>query len=784
MNRLIVKNDFKRNKIINLALLLFIIISTVLAVLSVTIGVESVTSISEMYQRAEPPHFLQMHKGDLDQNKIDEFMQSHEGVSDWQTQKMLNVYGENLTIVTADDSYDLSDSRLDIGLVKQNESKDLLLNNQHEKIILSESQIGMPILLKERYDFKIGDEVILSSNGIEKRFTITEFVLDAQMNSSMVSSTRILLSDEDYHALEDTIGENEYIIETYFTDRSLASDFQTDYENAGLPRNGPTITYAMMFLLSALTDIVVVFLLFTLSILLIIISFICIRFTIMASLEEEIFEIGTMKAIGLKYADIRNIYLHKYLILAAIGVTLGTLFALILRNLFTQHMNNAFGNMNLSPWTVVLSLLMGFIVYCFIVLYCMGILKKIKNLTVIDAMVLGHSFDQSDRGVRDGLHQSKKLDINWTLALRDVFYNFKHWAIVFTVVLIAAVIILIPIHLLNTFKSPDFITYMGSSQEDILIEVESGENLESNYLDVKNILIDDPDIETYDEFRRVTAPSVDSEGRITNLHIDSGLNSGHELHYLDGNAPQDNNELALSYLNANKLEKEAGDQISLSLMDGEEEFLISGIYQDVTSGGYTAKAVYPFSELNSYLYTFSVNLKDPVRVNDKVEQWSKSIHGGVSIDSMEEVIDQTLGGVVDQLEVVVLAITLVGIAVSMLIVVLFLKLRLTRDLPSIATLRAIGFSNRDVRTQYMIKMGIVSTAGILFGVLLTNLLGERLINLVLSISGLGIKEVHLITHPLQQYIIWPAVLVLLILIVTRFVFKTVEKYNLMSVINE
>lgn len=74
MNRLIVKNDIKRNKIINLALLLFMMFSASLAVLSTILGVETFTAISDLYKVAQPPHFLQMHKGELAQTKIDDFM--------------------------------------------------------------------------------------------------------------------------------------------------------------------------------------------------------------------------------------------------------------------------------------------------------------------------------------------------------------------------------------------------------------------------------------------------------------------------------------------------------------------------------------------------------------------------------------------------------------------------------------------------------------------------------------------------------------------------------------
>jgi len=224
-------------------------------------------------------------------------MSNYQGITYWQTVTMINVDGQSLNIIDNKDIYNLSDCRLDISLVKQNESRDLLINYEHEKVILSEGEIGIPVLLKEMYDMKIGNQVILSYNDIERKFIIKEFVLDSQMNSSMVSSTRILLSNQDFDVLKDQVGENEYLIEAYLKDSKEAASLQTAYENEGLPQNGQAVTYAMIFLLSAITDIIMVFVLLLVSILLIIVSFVCIKFTIMASLEEEIGEIGTMKAI-------------------------------------------------------------------------------------------------------------------------------------------------------------------------------------------------------------------------------------------------------------------------------------------------------------------------------------------------------------------------------------------------------------------------------------------------------------------------------------------------------
>jgi len=784
MNWLIVKNDLKRNKVINLALLLFMIFSAGLAVLSVVMAVQTFTSISGLYKTAQPPHFVQMHKGEINHKEIDQFMSEYEGIKGWQTTTMIDVYGENLTVVGDQDTYNLSDCRLDIGLVRQNEAKDLLLNSEHQKIILHQDEIGIPVLLKEMYGMEIGNQIILTANNVTKEFVIKEFILDSMMNSTMTSSTRILLSDEDFKRLEGQVGENEYLIEAYFPNSKEASNFQTAYENAGLPQNGQAITYTIIFMLSALTDIMTVFVLLMVSILLIIVSFICVKFTIMGALEEEIGEIGTMKAIGLPFAEIRDLYLHKYRALALAGVVVGTILALLTSRVFTNHISATFGNMKISALAVISSLVVGCLVFLLINFYCKKILRKIKKVTVVDALVSGNGFENDKGGIKDGLYKSKKLPVNALMAIREVLYKFNNWIIVFAVVLIAVLMMLIPVNLMNTFEAPAFITYMGSSLEDILIEVENGQNLETSYANVKQVLENDDGIENYHTYRRVGVQTTDTENERMNLHVDCGNQSGNGLQYLNGKAPEGESEIAISYLNANKIGRGVGDTMVLFFDHQEQEVVISGIYQDVTSGGYTAKSKYAFAGLPVEKYTFSVNLKNEADVEMKALEWSQTLGAGVTVDPMKEFINQTLGGVVKQLRTIVLATVIVGACLAMLITVLFLKLRLAKDLSKIAVLKAVGFSECDIKQQYLIKVGCVSLTGILAGIILTNILGEKIVNAALRIAEIGIIKVELIANPIFQYILCPLLLIMLILFVTGIVLRTIKKYNLISIINE
>lgn len=779
----IIKKDFIRNKVINLVLALFMMFSAGLAVLAVIMSVQTFTSISELYKTAQPPHFLQMHKGEFNQVNINEFMSGYEGITYWQTCKMIDVFGKSLTVVGNDNTYDLSDCRLDIGLVMQNETKDLLLNSEHEKVIMQEGEIAVPVLLKEMYGMEIGNHVILTCNDKTKEFVIKEFIVDSMMNSTMCSSTRILVNDEDFNMLENQVGENEYLIEAYFTDTKEASDFQTAYENAGLPQNGQAVTYTMIFLLSALTDIVNVFVLLLVSILLILVSFICIKFTIMAALEEEIGEIGTMKAIGFSFVAIRNLYLNKYRVLAMVGVIGGYILAIFISDVFTNHISATFGNMRISTFAVVLSLLVACLVFLLINNYCKKILKNIRRLTVADALVRGMGFEKERVCKKSRLYKSKKFSVNWLMGIHEISYRFNNWTVVFAVVLIAVWMILVPVNLMNTFESPEFITYMGSSLEDILIKVENGENLEKGYTNVKQVLKEDDVIDYYYENRRVRVQTADAEGDFTNLDIDCGANAGNMLQYVSGKAPVEEYEIAISYLNALEIEKDTGDKMILFFDGSVKEFIISGIYQDVTSGGYTAKSKYNFSELTAEKYTFSINLNGNVEVKNKADEWSEILGAGTTVQPMTEFISQTLGGVVKQLRIIILAVIIIGICLVMLITVLFLKLRLAKDLSKIAILKAIGFSEQDIKQQYMIKIGCVSIAGILAGILLTNFLGEKIVNLALSITGLGIKHVELISNPVIESIC-PLFLLGMILLVSSIVMRVIKKYNIISAINE
>jgi putative ABC transport system permease protein len=165
-------------------------------------------------------------------------------------------------------------------------------------------------------------------------------------------------------------------------------------------------------------------------------------------------------------------------------------------------------------------------------------------------------------------------------------------------------------------------------------------------------------------------------------------------------------------------------------------------------------------------------------------QWSSKLGGGYDIEPMEEFIYQTLGGVSRQVEVAAAAVAVIGILLAALIVVLFMKLRLAKDVSQIAAMKAIGFTNQDVRRQYLYKIIMVSITGILAGSLISNILGESIVSMAFSMMGMGISRITFIINPWMAFAVIPLVLLLVAAGTAWIRTRQIREYNIISLINE
>ena len=784
INFKIIKNDLRRNKTGNIAFLLFMFLATALISVSVLIVSELLSSITGMYEKSQPPHFAQIHLGEInDTQEIATFMENYEGLTSWQTQKLINLYCDDITVITGNKLQKMSDCRLDVSLITQNKNFDYLLDDNGQVAEVRPGEIGFPVILLDKYPVKIGDHVKVELNGVSKEFVVGTYVHDGAMNSTFASSTRMLVTDEDFEVFHDCADTIETLVEARFSDSSMGSAFQTAYENAGLPQNGQAITYAAIFLLSAMTDIMIAFILVFTGIILIWIASFCVKYTIMATMEEEISEIGTMKAIGLSHKDIRSIYLGKYVFLLAIGSALGYLFACFTSRTSTAHIVRTFGKQELSLGIRLLPIIACVVVLVITTLYCIRVLNKMKKVTIVNALVTGEGFVKRKSKVKMKLWNTRFKDINRALSIKEAFHHFREYALVFFVVLLATIIMEIPMNLVSTFSSEEYMPYLGRAMTDIVLDFQTGEEGVYKYNKVMKMLKGDSEVKSVKVFENKRV-AVENGEENYNLHVECGEGAGQGIHYVVGKAPENEGEIALSYNNSKQLEKGIGDTVVVANTNGAVKFIVCGIYQDITSGGLTAKSIGSVSDAEPEQYMMAIELMDGVSPIAKAEAYRNELGFGYEVEPVKEFVTQIFGSVMEELGLASKLVALFGVVIIMLVIVLFLKLRMVKDIAETAGLKAIGFTNTDIRMQYLYKTGGVALVAVILGTIGFKPIGEMVVGGAFQMAGVGIVKMVFLGNEITSYVLMPVAILIVVGIMVWICTNQVKKYNIVELINE
>ena len=182
------------------------------------------------------------------------------------------------------------------------------------------------------------------------------------------------------------LGELEYLIEFKLNENGDSAAVQTAYIEAGLPANGPTIGGKIFMMFNAMSDMAVAIVIIFISILLIMIASLCIRLTFLATIDEDIREIGVMKAMGISKKDIKKVYLNKYRVISVAAGIIGYLLSFAVVNLLNGNMRLYISSDLSGSLKYVLSLIAPLFVYFMIVMYCQQVLKRIDKISAVEAL--------------------------------------------------------------------------------------------------------------------------------------------------------------------------------------------------------------------------------------------------------------------------------------------------------------------------------------------------------------------------------------------------------------
>lgn len=749
----IIRNDVSKSKLVTLTTMIFVAAAAMLVSLAAVLVVHLSGAIDTLMTQAKTPHFMQMHSGEVDTARLISFAEQHSNVDEFQVLEFLNMDG--VQIILGDSS--LANSVQDNGFSIQSKKFDYLLDLDGNIIDVSDGELYVPISYMRDNTTEVGDKAVISG----KELTVAGFLRDSQMNSSLSASKRFLVSEKDYAEIKD-LGSTEYLIEFRLKDLSALGAFETDYASAGLEANGPTVTYKLFKLMNALSDGMMIGVILLVSVLVVAIAFMCIRFTLLAKIEDDYREIGVMKAIGLRVSDIKRIYLAKYAAIAAAGSIVGFALSLAFKGIFLENIRLYMGESENSTDAAALGVIGILLVFLAIVAYVSGVLRRFRKLSAAEAIRFGASQEKHTGARRFSLGGNRLFSTNIFLGIKDVLARKRLYATSLTVLVIAAFIIIVPQNLYNTISSESFIKYMGIGNYDMRIDIQQTDNIAEKAVEISHTLNSDSAISKVAVLTTKTFKVITEDGAEGNIKIELGDHSIFPIEYAKGRAPAAD-EIALSVMNADEMGKKVGDYITLMIEGKKKVLTVSGIYSDITNGGKTAKAVFADHAAAVMWSIICVEFSDKALVDGKVSAYTNQFDFA-KISDVDEFVAQTFGSTISAVEKASYAAIAVALIIMVLVTLLFMKMLVAKDRYAIAVMKALGFTNSDIRKQYVSRSVFVLIAAVILGTLLANTLGEMLADAV--ISSFGASAFQFTVNPVSAYLYSPLMMIGAVLLAT------------------
>lgn len=750
--------DLKRKKTMNVILLLFITLAT-LFIGSSASNMIAVMAAMDNYMEISEVSDYDTFINEEYREKMLQFLKENNYVDSYKEQRVISISKNDIKINNTIIDYEnlifvMSDKEVSTNIFDE--------NNQKIEDIKSGYIYITPIFARH-IGVKTGDKIEVTINDTAKEYTVN-IAKDIMCGSDIMGFTRLFINDSEYKEILEN--NNLSVLFDYSMELKDISKFESEYIKTGinainLTNDTVRLTYFM--------DMIITGILMVVSVCLIIISLIILKFTISFTINEEFREIGIMKAIGIQNKKIRVLYIVKYFVISVAGGVIGFGISIPFGNLLREAVAENIVMKN-NIWNIIINTVCVLLVILFIIYKSFRATKKIKKMKPIDAVRNGAT---GERFRANGLISLNRMPFKPVvfMAINDITSKWKQFGILAVTFAMGLILIIIPINVVNTLESSEIISVFSMVPSDLylsngtmLTSGKSREEIYANLEEIKERLADNGiDAKVYIELLFTINASKDDKFCSLISLVGVGDVKSTEYAYMKGNAPIYENEVGISHIIADKLAADIGDYIVINTGAGEKEFLVTAIFQTMTNMGqgirFYENAELSYEQVMGNLavqikYTNSMDKKTKEEVYEKIAE----LFPEYKVQDSKRYINEMMGDISTQIDNVKYLIVAVVIVINILVAVLIEKILLTKENGEIGLLKGIGFNIKSLMYWQMLRMTMAAFIGIVIGTLLSTPMTEVSIGWIFKIMGLS--SIKYTINPLEVYVIYPFIILI------------------------
>ena len=755
----ILKRDLKRNKTMNIILLLF----TILAATFVASGLNNVITILNgtdyFFEKAGLMDYVVFTQfGDGGTTQI---LDKCAEVKEYRAERCIWASNDDVTI----DGKKLSSKNktLVIQPISEKQQKFFLENNEQLSNVKS-GEIYITAGILKKNNIKVGDTMRVRVQDVDKSFLIAGEIKDALLGSNMMGNTRLVMNPEDYEVFANSEKLKPYEGRIIHISTDDTKAVEADLTNAS---NILFSSGRAMIKTSYVMDLIVAMIVLVLSICLIIVSFVILKFVITFTIQGEYREIGVMKAIGLRDNRIRGLYVVKYFAMAVIGGIAGFFASIPFGRLLIGSVSSKMflGNdkgclINILGSMLVMVLIVWVAYLCTI---------KVKKLTPVDAIRSGQTGERYRKKSGYRLYRSR-LKTSFYLAVNDILSAPRRYLTIWLAFFICSIFMLGIVLVSSTMKSKNLITCFGK-ESDIYIPdsklvkmsvmTENGkEELKKSYRDMEQKLKEKgmPGKVSMEIWYKY---SCEANGETYSVIFQQNTETkAEEYTYTEGTPPQNAGEIAITPAIGKQLGVSIGDTITIDFGGEKKKCLITAMFQTMNQLGKVARLhedaptsmVYS-NAIMAYQIDFDDNPDDAEII--KRIQIIKDMYGIEAVfDAAGYCIDCM--GVADTMDSVILLLLVITGIVVVLVTLLMERSFISDETGQIALLKALGFTNGSVLIWHIIRFIFVAATAELSAVVLTVPVTRLWCNPIWAM--MGATDVKYYFDPIRILVVYPGII--------------------------
>ena len=758
----ILKNDLKRKKTMNIILLLFVILSSMFASSSMNNIVSVMNGTQYFLDKAEIGDYFILTNQQGGKEKLSEILDSTEEVGGYRTEDVLYL---------ASDSYQRDGEKLvdftNASILQSVDSLKInIFNENNEKLTsVPEGKCYITSNIPERAELEIGDKFDIVIDDNKLTFEYAGMAKDALLGSDFMTNPRFLISESDYQKFSADAGKysgNIFYIDTDDTEAVEAATSNSVKTLFSGDRAMIETSYVMNMIVAGIILVV--------SVGLILVSMVVLKFTIGFTIQEEFREIGVMKAIGLKNRSVRGLYLVKYVGIAIVGAVIGLFAGIPFGDMLLDSVSKSMvlGNDNGLPVSAVSSIAVVLIITGF----SWRSTRKIKKMSPVDAVRSGQT---GERFKKRGIMSLSKSKLGTTpfMAVNDILSAKKQFSIITAVFTVCILMVTILANTANTLSSDKLMFLLGTTKSDLYLDkaesqmkVIAGQmTAEEAESEIEQVLKENGyDAEVHFE-RWFSLPVRFGDKKASVPFLQSKKTKTTDYYYSEGKAPMYPNEVAVSTLSLEKIGAKIGDTIEVTVGGVPQEFIVSGSFQSFNNLGESARfhqdLEVPDSEISS-AFSFQIDFADDPD-KDEIEKRKedlKEIFGTDNVNNSEEFVKDCTRAA-DPIAAVKNMILVIDMILVAMITVLMERSFISKEKSEIALLKAMGFTGRTVMAVHTIRFVIVAIAAAAVAALLCIPLTNLVVDPIFAMMG-AIEGVEYSISAVEVFAVYPA----LILVVT------------------